>query len=79
MEIGGKKVEEIQQDVAELKQDVSRLKQDVSGVKQDVSGLRKDVTEVQLTLENETNKNIRIIAEGHLDIIRKLNNALECV
>ena len=35
------------------------------------------VTEVQMTLENETNKNINIIAEGHLDLSRKLDDALK--
>ncbi len=34
------------------------------------------VTELQLTLENETNKNIRIIAEGHLDLSRRFDDAL---
>ena len=29
--------------------------------------LNAKVTDIQLTLENETNKNICIIAEGHLD------------
>lgn len=44
------------------------------------SGLDKvdsKVTEVQMTLENETNKEIRIIAEGHLDLSRKLDDALK--
>ena len=35
------------------------------------------VTEVQMTLENETNKEIRIIAEGHLDLSRKLDDSLK--
>lgn len=35
------------------------------------------VTEVQMTLENETNKNISIIAEGHLNLSRKLDGALK--
>ena len=35
------------------------------------------VTEVQMTLENETNKDIHIIAEGHLDLSRKLDDALK--
>ena len=34
------------------------------------------ITDIQLTLENETNRNIRIIAEGHLDLSRKLDEAL---
>lgn len=32
------------------------------------------VTEIQMTLENETNKQIAIIAEGHLDLSRKLDD-----
>ena len=38
--------------------------------------LEKKITDIQLTLENETNKNIQIIAEGHLDLSRKLDEAL---
>lgn len=39
--------------------------------------VEKKVTDVQMTLENETNKSIRIIAEGHLDLSRKLDDALK--
>lgn len=39
--------------------------------------VEKKVTDVQITLENETNKSIRIIAEGHLDLSRKLDDALK--
>ena len=35
-----------------------------------------EVKEIQLTLENEVNRNIKVIAEGHLDISRKLSEAL---
>ncbi len=43
---------------------------------EEIQKLRADVKEIQLTLENETNRNIRIIAEGHLDLSRKLDEAL---
>lgn len=39
--------------------------------------VERKVTEIQMTLENETNKEISIIAEGHLDLSRKLNNVLK--
>ena len=29
-----------------------------------------------MTLENETNRNIKIIAKGHMDLVRKLDEAL---
>ena len=37
----------------------------------------RKITDIQLTLENETNRNIKIIAEGHLDLGRKLDEALK--
>lgn len=38
--------------------------------------VEEKVTEIQMTLENETNKEIMIVAEGHLDLSRKLDDAL---
>lgn len=39
--------------------------------------MKADIKEIQLTLENETNRNIKIIAEGHLDLSRKLDEVLK--
>ena len=39
--------------------------------------IKKQIADIQMTLENETNKTIQIIAEGHLDLNRKLDNALQ--
>lgn len=70
-------------DVSSLKTDVQSLKTDMKFVKTDVQQLKSDVqdtkhriTSLELTLENETNRNIRLIAEGHLDLSRKLDQAL---
>ena len=41
-----------------------------------LDGLDSKVTDLQLMLENETNKNIQLIAEGHLDLNRKLDDSL---
>lgn len=46
-------------------------------IKADIKDTRADIKDIQLTLENETNKNISLIAEGHLDLSRKLDNALK--
>ncbi len=43
----------------------------------EIQGIKREIREIQLTLENETNRNIRIIAEGHLDLSRKLDEALK--
>ena len=44
---------------------------------EELKKLNDKVTDIQLTLENEKKKNIKIIAEGHLDLSRKLDEALK--
>ena len=39
--------------------------------------LLQKVTNIELHLENVTDKNIQTVAEGHLDLSRKLDNALK--
>ncbi len=39
--------------------------------------IENNVTDIQLTLENETNRNISLIAEGHLDLSRNLDGILK--
>ena len=46
-------------------------------MKHKLKEIKTDIHEIQLTLENDTNKRISIIAEGHLDLIRKLDDALK--
>lgn len=43
----------------------------------ELAKLNAKITDIQLTLENVTNKNIQIIAEGNLDLSRKLDDALK--
>ncbi len=69
-------VGELKTDVRELKTDVGELQTDVGELKTDAVTLKSDMRALQLTLENETNKGINIIAEGHLDLSRKLDEAL---
>ncbi|MCI9639141.1 hypothetical protein D1155_02665 [Anaerotruncus sp. 80] len=37
----------------------------------------KDIREIKITLEREVNRNIAVIAEGHLSLDRKLDEALK--
>lgn len=50
---------------------------DAKMILEEIQKLKADVKDIQLTLENETNRNIRLIAEGHLDLSRKLDEALK--
>lgn len=50
---------------------------DAQELKGRMAHIEDNVIDIQLTLENETNKNISLIAEGHLDLSRKLDDALK--
>lgn len=51
--------------------------EDLQAIKQLLEPIRQEIRSIQLTLENETNRNIKLIAEGHLDLSRKLDDALK--
>ena len=70
-------VRSLQGDMQTLKGDVKTLKEDVQTLKEDVQTLKDRVTNIEITLENETNRNIQLIAEGHLNLARKLHEALK--
>ena len=70
-------VQTLKEDVQTLKEDVQTLKGAVQTLKEDVQMLKDRVTNIEITLENETNRNIQLIAEGHLNLDRKLDEALK--
>ena len=53
------------------------IENDIKFIMDKLQSLERKVTSIELTLENETNRNISIIAEGHLDLSRKLDDALK--
>ena len=63
--------------LASVGEDVRSLQGDVQTRKGDVQTLKDRVTNIEITLENETNRNIQLIAEGHLNLDRKLEEALK--
>ena len=81
----------LKEDVAGLKEDVAVLKEDVAELKEDVAVLKEDVANLQERMdkqenelryirtfqENDLEKGIKIIAEGHVMLLRRLNEALK--
>lgn len=68
-------IKALQEDVAENKSGIKALQRDVAENTSEIRALQRDVTDIRLTLENETNRNIMRVAEGHLDLSRKLDEA----
>ena len=67
----------IYSDMQNMKNDMQEMKTDMRGMKTDIRDLKGRVSGIEMTLENETNRNIRIIEEGHADLCRKLDEALK--
>jgi len=63
-------------EMTSMKGEITAVKNEMTSMKSKISSLEYRVTDIQLTLDNETNKGIKIIAEGHLDLSRKLNDVL---
>ena len=74
-----KQFDDINNQIAEMKTDIQNVKDEtkqISEMKTDIQKMKNEIREISLTLENETNRNIKIIAEGHLHLSRKLDKAL---
>jgi len=65
------------EDLLTIKEIIQPLNDDMQEIKKRIADVETGIRSLELTLENETNRNISIVAEGHLDLIRKLNEALK--
>ena len=59
------------------KNDLEAINNLLKPMREDINTLKSSITGIQLHLENVTDKNIRIIAENHLDLSRKLDDVLK--
>lgn len=71
-----KDLTDVKNKVDMVEQKVDAVQQRVDTVEQKADTLHKKVTSLELTLESETNRNIKIIAEGHLSLNRKLDEVI---
>ena len=59
-----------------LYRDMQVMKDDMRVMKDDMQTLKQKTTALELTLENETNHNIQLLAENHMNLVNKLNEAI---
>ena len=65
------------QEIHAVKEETGSMRSEVSSLREEMDAVKQRLTLIETTLENETNRGIRIIAEGHLDLSRKLDDALK--
>ena len=64
-------------DMQNVKDDIKNVKNDMQNVKNDIQMLSNRTTNIELTLKNKTNHNIQLLAENHLNLVDKLNEAIK--
>ncbi len=69
-----KETNEIKQ---ELKKETDEIRQETQNIYTRLEAVEEETKRTRLILENETNPNIKAIAEGHLDLSRKLHEAIK--
>lgn len=70
-------VQTLKEEVQTLKSDVQTLKSDVQTLNEKSDELNRRTTAIELLLENETNHNIQLLAENHINLVNKLNDAIK--
>ncbi len=70
-------ISNLQDNVADMRSELTELKSEFADMQVQFTDMQTNIVDIQLTLENETNKHIDVIADGHLDLIRKLDDALK--
>mgnify|MGYP000877075513 CR=1 FL=1 len=68
---------DLKTETCSLKNEMGDLKTKTDDLKNEMWDFKTEMTSMKFTLENETNRHIKLIAEGHLDISRKLDNTLK--
>lgn len=64
-------------ELTSVKETTKELAADMKAVREDTKDLRSRMSAIELNLENETNKYIRILAENHLSLMEKLDEAIK--
>lgn len=60
-------------DMKTMKSDMDLMKSDIKDIRSDISSLKEKTAQIELHLENVTDKNITLLAENYITLIRKLN------
>ena len=73
----GEKLDLILSELQGVKNNMQSMESEQQSMKSEMQKLNQKVTGIEVHLENVTDRNIRLIAEGHLDLSRKLEEAVK--
>ena len=71
------KIDQMDSKINQMDSKIDQLDSRMDNMESRMDQVEYNVKDIRLTLENETNKNIMRVAEGHLDLSRKLDEAMK--
>lgn len=69
------KIQSIDNRMDAMEKQMNGMQNSINGMNKEIKKLNDKTDRIEIILENETNPNIEAIAEGHLDLARKLEDA----
>ena len=63
---------DLQNQIKEVKNEVAEIKNEVAEIKNEVAEVKQRITKIETSLENETNRNIKLLVDGHIQNANKL-------
>ncbi|MCM1025217.1 MAG: hypothetical protein NC432_02210 [Roseburia sp.] len=60
----------------DMNSEMQGIKSEMQDMNSEMQEIKRRTTNIELTLENEVNRNIQILAENHLNLVEKLNQAI---
>ena len=71
------RLDRIEERLDRVEERLDRLEEEVAALKVDMQDVKARVASIEMILENVTNRNIQIVAEGHFDLKRKMEDVLK--
>lgn len=70
------KLDLILSEMRDMKSEMQGMKSEMQDMKSEMQDLNRRTTNIELHLENVTDKNIQLIAENFIELTKKLNQAI---
>ena len=65
----------LQENMRDVQENIQDMRENIQGMQENIQDLNCAVTKTNLIIENELRVNLQRVAEGHLDLSRKLDEA----
>lgn len=74
--LDNEKLDLILSEIQNMKSDMQDMKSDMQSMKSEIQETKQHTRNIELHLENGTDKNIQLIAENFIELTKKLNQAI---